>query len=76
MATDVETVTRVLAEHGPDFARVNHCQCGAVIHDESQFRSHVAAEVVAALNLPGVRARAWDEGHIARDQDNPHRAKQ
>lgn len=62
----VETVMLVLSDHGPDFTVANQCRCGAVIHDESQFRQHVGLEVVAALDpvMRKAKAEAHDEGHI------------
>lgn len=69
MASDIETVTRVLAEH--HIGVTGRCSCGFVAVGESLYHrfeyeamhaslsAHVAAEVVAALAAPTVEIRRY-----------------
>jgi hypothetical protein len=72
-------LTEVLADHGPTMVP-NRCMCGAVIHDESQYRSHVAAAVLEwvadQLNDPATVAAFKAAWHAADERgDTGHRVE-
>lgn len=60
-------MVQVLADHGPAL-RIgrSECICGAVIHDDGQFRTHVAAALAAAGFGDVSAAREADRAEVER----------